>query len=108
MDSPRCAAERYRGVDSPTERLRLARELLAAPLGPGAADPVNVDSVARTNTQEQLAACTPDLPPATDLFIPAQKQIYNLMKFDSFSRFLKSDLYKVTCTCTAHNALPSP
>ena len=35
-------------------------------LAPGAADPVNVDSVARTNTQEQLAACTPDLPPATE------------------------------------------
>ena len=29
-----------------------------------------------------------------DLFLTAQKQIYNLMKLDSFSRFLKSDVYK--------------
>lgn len=26
--------------------------------------------------------------------IQAQKQIFNLMKFDSYPRFLKSDLYK--------------
>ncbi len=32
--------------------------------------------------------------PTPTLFAAAQKQIYNLMKFDSFSRFLKSDLYK--------------
>ncbi len=32
--------------------------------------------------------------PSPSLFAAAQKQIYNLMKFDSFSRFLKSDLYK--------------
>ncbi len=32
--------------------------------------------------------------PTATLFAAAQKQIYNLMKFDSFSRFLKSDLYK--------------
>ena len=27
-------------------------------------------------------------PPSADLFSTAQKQIYNLMKFDSFSRFV--------------------
>lgn len=32
--------------------------------------------------------------PQVQIFETAQKQIYNLMKFDSFSRFLKSDLYK--------------
>ena len=81
-------------MESGPERLRLANEILAAHLGPGATDPVNVDSIARTATQEQLASATPELPPDTELFIAAQKQIYNLMKFDSFSRFLKSDLYK--------------
>ena len=89
-----CAAERYKGVEGGPERLRLAKEILAAHLGPGATDPVNVDSIARTATQEQLASATPELPPDTDLFVAAQRQIYNLMKFDSFSRFLKSDLYK--------------
>ncbi len=32
--------------------------------------------------------------PTPTLFSAAQKQIYNLMKFDSFSRFLKSELYR--------------
>ena len=89
-----CAAERFKGIEVGSERLRLAQEILAAHLGPGATDPVNVDSVARTATQEQLASATVELPPDTDLFVAAQRQIYNLMKFDSFSRFLKSDLYK--------------
>jgi hypothetical protein len=46
---------RYRGVEGGPERLKLAQELMAAHLGPGAADPVNVDSVARGSTQERLA-----------------------------------------------------
>ena len=49
---------------------------------------MNVDSVARNSAQESLDSAE------TTLFSTAQKQIYNLMKFDSFSRFLKSDLYK--------------
>lgn len=32
--------------------------------------------------------------PANDIFDQAQKQIFNLMKFDSYPRFLKSDIYK--------------
>ena len=30
-----------------------------------------------------------------DMFLAPQKQIYNLMKFDSYGRFLKSELYNV-------------
>jgi len=63
-------------------------------LAQGASDPVNVDSMARSSTQERLSVATPENPPDVDLFQTAQTQIYNLMKFDSFSRFLKSDLYK--------------
>ena len=33
-----------------------------------------------------IKAASEDSPPAPDLFTTAQKQIYNLMKFDSFSR----------------------
>lgn len=32
--------------------------------------------------------------PTNDIFDQAQKQIFNLMKFDSYPRFLKSDIYK--------------
>lgn len=41
-------------------------------------------------------------PPVT-IFDLAQKQIFNLMKFDSYPRFLKSDLYK---QCVAGNMNP--
>ena len=89
-----CAAQRYLGVEQGQERLKLAKEIMAAHLGQGASDPVNVDSVARGGCQDRLGQACTDFPPGPDLFLAAQKQIYNLMKFDSFSRFLKSDLYK--------------
>lgn len=54
----------------------------------GAPEPVNVDCQGRQCTEQSL--------PEADrtLFDQAQKQIFNLMKFDSYPRFLKSDLYK--------------
>ena len=70
------------------ERRLAANEILARHLSPGASDPVNVDSHACSAAHDGLEAAEPGL------FEPAQRQIYNLMKFDSFSRFLKSNLYK--------------
>lgn len=29
------------------------------------------------------------------IFLKAQKQVFNLMKFDSYPRFIKSDLFKM-------------
>ena len=63
-----------------------AEDILKRHLSSGAPEPVNVDSHARQAAHEG--------PPTAQLFATAQKQIYNLMKFDSFSRFLKSELYK--------------
>lgn len=54
----------------------------------GALEPVNVDSHARQVTQEGLGQAS------VHLFEQAQKQIFDLMKFDSYPRFIKSDLYK--------------
>lgn len=81
------ACERYRHMNE-LERLTEAPKIFDKYLGPNASDPVNVDSKARTTTKERLDSA--DL----DLFDSARKQIFNLMKFDSYSRFLKSDLYK--------------
>lgn len=39
--------------------------------------------------------------------LKAQKQIFNLMKFDSYSRFLKSDLYN-KCLSQDRKGLPLP
>ncbi|XP_039283036.1 regulator of G-protein signaling loco [Nilaparvata lugens] len=82
------ACERYRSVEDDEERQRLAREIFDKHLCLGAPEPVNVDSHARQVTQEQLGAAHPHL------FLQAQKQIFNLMKFDSYPRFIKSDLYQ--------------
>lgn len=82
------ACERYRKIESFAERKRQASLIFAQHLADGAAEPVNVDSKARTTAEENLSAAEPDL------FAQAQKQIFNLMKFDSYARFIRSDLYK--------------
>jgi hypothetical protein len=66
----------------------MAMAIVDRHLQSGCPDPVNVDSIARQAAIDGMATLK------EDLFALAQKQIYNLMKFDSYSRFLKSDLYK--------------
>lgn len=82
------ACERYRQTESEEERISLARQLYAKHLSNSSSDPVNVDSQARNLSEEKLASG------AIDIFAAAQKQIFNLMKFDSYQRFIRSDLYK--------------
>jgi hypothetical protein len=82
------ACEKYRSLSSPTERTISARDIFERHLCLGALEPVNVDSHARQATQDGLTDAS------STLFLQAQKQIFNLMKFDSYPRFLKSDLYK--------------
>ncbi|PSN42008.1 hypothetical protein C0J52_08253 [Blattella germanica] len=82
------ACEKYRLLSSETERATAARDIFERHLCLGALEPVNVDSHARQATQDGLAEAAPSL------FLQAQKQIFNLMKFDSYPRFLKSELYK--------------
>ena len=86
----------------------LYREIVRAHLELGAPEPVNVDSGARAATA-RLHSCSSTSPPDRAMFLAAQRQIYNLMKFDSYprydkslfplyyqisSRFLKSHVYK--------------
>ncbi|XP_018328425.1 regulator of G-protein signaling loco isoform X3 [Agrilus planipennis] len=89
------ACERYRRNPSVSERATEAQKIYKRHLCLGAPEPVNVDSQGRQITEQSLqeARCS--------LFDQAQKQIFNLMKFDSYPRFLKSDLYK---QCLAGNA----
>ena len=74
----------------------MAEEILERHLSVGACEPVNIDSIARSATRETLADATADYPPDKSLFLDAQMQIYHLMKLDSFPRFLKSKVYKVS------------
>ncbi|XP_058526305.1 regulator of G-protein signaling 12 [Ochotona princeps] len=64
-----------------------AQEIFSRFLGSKAATPVNIDS------QAQLAADILSAP-HPDMFKEQQLQIFNLMKFDSYTRFLKSQLYQ--------------
>ncbi|XP_054739617.1 regulator of G-protein signaling loco isoform X1 [Anastrepha obliqua] len=82
------ACERFRALESSVERATQAMTIFSKHLANGALEPVNVDSQARNLTQEKLESAD------TDLFAPAQKQIFNLMKFDSYQRFIRSDMYK--------------
>ena len=80
------ACERYRLLDAGPDRLRLAKEILQRHLELGAVEPVNVDSAARAATRHKVAMASIETPPESNVFLSAQRQIYNLMKFDSYTR----------------------
>ncbi|XP_037820960.1 regulator of G-protein signaling loco-like [Lucilia sericata] len=82
------ACERFRNMENPAERQAEALIIYTKHLSNGSFEPVNVDSKARSLVEQNLSNAE------KNLFHPAQKQIFNLMKFDCYQRFLKSDLYK--------------
>lgn len=63
---------------------------------------VNIDSTAQRLADEALAQ-----PPHPDMFSLPQSQIYKLMEYDSYRRFLKSKLYSECQWCQV-NSLPMP
>ncbi|XP_049305213.1 regulator of G-protein signaling loco isoform X2 [Bactrocera dorsalis] len=95
------ACERYRALESSDGRAAQAMAIFSKHLANGALEPVNVDSQARNLTQEKLESAEPDI------FAPAQKQIFNLMKFDSYQRFIRSDMYK-SCVEAEEKRQPLP
>lgn len=97
-----CACEKYRLIENGPDRHKMAQDIMQRHLEIGAIEPVNVDSVARAATSQKLANSSTESPPERQMFTSAQRQIYNLMKFDSYPRFLKSDVYK-ECVRTEMN-----
>lgn len=97
------ACERFRQINDASERTKEALSIFEKHLANGSLEPVNVDSQARLRAQERLSSAD------KDLFLQSQKQIFNLMKFDSYQRFIRSDLYK-TCVDAEnkHISLPYP
>ncbi|XP_062850527.1 regulator of G-protein signaling 14a [Trichomycterus rosablanca] len=61
---------------------------------------INIDDTARTN-ESDLDKPTPDM------FSKAQQQIFKLMKFDSYARFVRSPLYR-SCTLASVEGHPLP
>ena len=80
------ACEKFKLLGAGADRLQLAQEILRRHLELGAAEPVNVDSVARATSRHRLSTCSVSDPPDNNMFLSAQRQIYNLMKFDSYPR----------------------
>lgn len=95
------ACERFRQINDVSERTKEALSIFDKYLASGSLEPVNVDSHARLRAQERLPAAE------KDLFVQVQKQIFNLMKFDSYPRFIRSDLYK-TCVDAENRHIPLP
>ena len=94
-----CKCEKYRLSTDLAEQGALAKEIVERHLDAGALEPVNVDSIARNCAQDLLPMEDEEQVLDKNMFVAAQKQIYNLMKFDSYGRFLKSDLYNVSKIC---------
>lgn len=82
------ACERFKNIENLAQRQKEALAIYTKHLSNGSFEPVNVDSKARSLVEQNLSNAD------KDLFQPAQKQIFNLMKFDCYQRFLKSELYK--------------
>ncbi|KAK3584487.1 hypothetical protein CHS0354_006017 [Potamilus streckersoni] len=80
--------EEYKQITSDEMRIVKAKDIFDKHLCLDALEPVNIDSVARQQAHSQLDIPTPQI------FDVAQHQIYQLMKRDSYARFLKSELYK--------------
>ncbi|XP_069833458.1 regulator of G-protein signaling 12 [Dendropsophus ebraccatus] len=79
-----------------------AREIFNKFLSSKATTPVNIDS------QAQLADDILNAP-QPDMFKEQQLQIFNLMKFDSYTRFLKSHLYQECMLAEVEGrSLPDP
>ncbi|KAJ3649356.1 hypothetical protein Zmor_021120 [Zophobas morio] len=94
------ACERYRRLPAGPERVAEAQRIYQQHLCVGAPEGVNVDSHGRHCTEQSLQEAS------ITLFDQAQKQIFNLMKFDSYPRFLKSTLYKQCLSGEAERPLP--
>ncbi|XP_045189698.2 regulator of G-protein signaling 12-like isoform X2 [Mercenaria mercenaria] len=82
------ACEDFKNIIDSNYRKSKAQELYDKHVSVRACECVNIDSVARKAVESQLENPTPQT------FDTAQQQIFQLMKQDSYSRFLKSSLYK--------------
>ncbi|CAG9863617.1 unnamed protein product [Phyllotreta striolata] len=82
------SCERFKALTSENDRRNEAQRIYRQHLSAGASEAVNVDAPARQGVERHLQGA------GVDLLQQAQKQIFNLMKFDSYPRFIKSDIFR--------------
>ncbi|XP_066278149.1 regulator of G-protein signaling 12-like isoform X1 [Branchiostoma lanceolatum] len=85
--------EKFNAITDQQEMVTQAQVIYSTHMSSKASMPVNIDSQARQMVDEMLGS------PTHDMFNLAQQQIFQLMKFDSYSRFLKSPLYQDCMLC---------
>ncbi|XP_077992023.1 regulator of G-protein signaling 12-like isoform X2 [Glandiceps talaboti] len=95
------ACEKYKKITDNGEMQRMAREIYHKHLSKKANMPVNLDSHAKQEVECKLEH------PSLDMYDFQQKQIFQLMKFDSYSRFLKNEVYK-SCLLAEMEGKPLP
>ncbi|MFT7809979.1 regulator of G-protein signaling 14-like isoform X1, partial [Arapaima gigas] len=96
------ACERFRKIpaNQKEELIREARSIYDAYLSSSASHAINIDDTARTEERD-LEDPTPEM------FSKAQQQIFKLMKFDSYTRFVRSPLYQ-SCMLADVEGRPLP
>ncbi|XP_033633629.1 regulator of G-protein signaling 12-like isoform X2 [Asterias rubens] len=82
------ACETMSKMTSKSELKRMADHIYSKHLADEASMPVNLDSSCRLKVVQALKSPTPEM------FKVQQQQIFKLMKYDSYSRFLKSKVYQ--------------
>jgi hypothetical protein len=80
--------ENHKKLTDPIELKKSADEIWNSYLDTSSAHQINVDNKARSHCKEALQN------PNNTMFEMAQTQIFSLMKYDSYARFLKSQMYK--------------
>ncbi|XP_036380678.1 regulator of G-protein signaling 14-like isoform X2 [Megalops cyprinoides] len=83
------ACEKFRQIkaNQKEELIQEARSIYDSYLSHSASHAINIDDTARVN-ESDLQSPTPDM------FQRAQQQIFKLMKFDSYTRFIRSQLFQ--------------
>ena len=76
--------EQYRKSTDASRRKQLARLIYVDHVAESGADQVNIDSEVRQSVERRLATAP------VNLFDDAQRQVYLLMKYDPYPRYLKS------------------
>ncbi|KAG8523642.1 Regulator of G-protein signaling 4 [Galemys pyrenaicus] len=85
--SHECNCEEYKKIKSPSKLSPKAKKIYNEFISVQATKEVNLDSCTREETSRNM------LEPTITCFDEAQKKIFNLMKKDSYRRFLKSRFY---------------
>lgn len=80
--------EEYKDFKDVSSRKRKAKAIFEKYITSDAPRAVNIDDITRQQVEAQLEN------PSSETFVDAQTKTFYLMKQDSYSRFLKSDLYK--------------